>query len=521
MTPENDVPRIATPPGDTGPKRSLVLSGGGMRLSYQGGAIRALMEAGLNFYHIDATSGGSINLSMLFSGLTPVQMCDRWRTLNIWDTVSFMSLKDYLKVGHLEAAGDADGMIDKVYPHLGIDLERVRRVKGIVGTYNVLNYTRKAPDIISHEHIDMDMFVAGMSLPGVFPPVTRDGTDYLDCAFVQDANMMEAVRRGAEEIWLVWGLGNTADYKGGAFNIYMQMLEMSANGALNIELERIKELNDRILAGEKSPYGQTQPIRLHMIRPKHPLPLDPALYMSAIDNATLVDMGYADASAYLASMSEQGVPIEPNLSRQIEPKPGITFRETMAGGFALDETDPEAGAKKGQSTELAMHATIKVYDMERFISDPDHLGSITGRIDYPAFGENIPAKRGVFNLFSPTDDSQLKLMVYELEFAHEGQDYYLAGKKEVRDDPGFDLWSDTTTLYVQLHRGIDKTGPVVGAGILKLGVAELAKLVTTMHPTSADSLTAGAAVVAKFGRFFLGELYDSYVKPKKQWWKFW
>jgi predicted acylesterase/phospholipase RssA len=36
-------------PDDKGPRRSLVLSGGGMRVSYQAGVIKALMEAGLRF----------------------------------------------------------------------------------------------------------------------------------------------------------------------------------------------------------------------------------------------------------------------------------------------------------------------------------------------------------------------------------------------------------------------------------------------------------------------------------------
>ncbi len=191
---------------------------------------------------------------------------------------------------------------------------------------------------------------------------------------------------------------------------------------------------------------------------------------------------------------------------------GITFRETMQGGFSLDQSDPRSGEKQGnrQNSHLAMHATIDIHDLERFISDPNHLGSITGHIDFTPFGENMPAKSGVFNLFSPTDQPELKLMVYELAFNHEGQDYYLAGKKEVRNDPGFDLWADTTTLYCQLHQGTDKSAPIVGAGVLSLNVAELAKLVSTMRITNADSLSHTTKALFDFGKFFLGELWDSY-----------
>ena len=194
--------------------------------------------------------------------------------------------------------------------------------------------------------------------------------------------------------------------------------------------------------------------------------------------------------------------------------PGITFKETMTGGFALGQTETKAGRDAGNraGTELAMHATVTIDDVERFVADPQHLGGLAGTIDYAPLGQGIPSHSGVFNLFSPSDSPRLKLMVYELGFERDGKEYYLAGKKEVRDDPGFDLWSDTTTLYTQLHEGTDKSGPVAGAGILTLGVADLIKLLSTLRATGTDHLTQKAEAIAKFGRFFLGELWDSYVR---------
>jgi len=103
-------------------------------------------------------------------------------------------------------------------------------------------------------------------------------------------------------------------------------------------------------------------------------------------------------------------------------------------------------------------------------------------------------------------------MVYELAFEHEGEDYYLAGKKEVKDDPGFDLWSDTTTLFTKLHKGTDTTGPVVGAGVLSLGVTQLAKLVTTLTVTNASSAKETAETLMDFGKFFMGNLWDTYAR---------
>lgn len=506
-------PAAAPPEGYDGPKRSLILAGGGMRVAYQAGVVRALLESGLTFFHADGTSGGIINLAMLFSGLSPEEMCDRWRTLKVRDFVSFVAPHEYLKAFDMLAMGDADGIVGAVFPHLGIDVERINAASGMAGTFNVCNYTRKTNEAIAHEAVDLDLLVAGISLPIFIPPVRKGDDLYLDSVWIKDANLMEAVRRGADELWLVWCIGNTGEYRTGFFNQYVHMIELSANGCLFEEFDRINEINERIRRGEPV-YGHTRPIKLHVIKPEFPLPLDPDLFLGRINTATLIDMGYADAARYLGEMSEHGVPFQPEATKMTEATLGLSFNETMSGGFALGERDPATGAKKGKAAgnELALHASIAIRDLRGFVADPGHLGSLTGHIDFPPFGKNIPGKRGVFNLFSPTDQPKLKRMVYELGFEHDGKDYYLAGRKEVRDDPGLDMWADTTMLFTELHEGTDKSGPVVGAGILTLGIEELAGLVSTMRATNAKSIAEKAEALALFGHFFLGALWDGYAK---------
>lgn len=512
MRASGQVPHLAQPNGYRGPRRSLILSGGGLRLAYQAGVLRALSEAELVFSHFDATSGGAINLAMLLSGLSPVEMCDRWRALDLKELLSPLSLAEYLRSPGPAALIDSRTFRDKGFRALAIDIDRVRSATGVEATFNVCNFRRKTNEVVPHQQIDLDLLLAGMSLPGVFPPVRRDDALYLDSAFIKDANLMEAVRRGAQELWLVWCLGNTPEYRGGALYLYVQMLEMSANGALHDEFAQITEINARIRAGE-AVGGRSAPIRLHLIKPAYPLPLDPELFTGAVDLATLIDMGYADAKSYLETAKDEGVPFEPETTQMKGEELGLTFRETMSGGFALGETEPEPGRRRGEKggSELSLHATIRIQDLKKFVADPSHNGDITGHIDFTPFGENIPAKTGIFNLFSPTGQPRLKLMVYEIGFEHKGAEYYLAGRKEVRDDPGFDLWKDTTTLYTRLHKGRDKEGPVVGAGVLSLGVKELIKLVSTMRAVNADSAKEKAEAVAMFGKFFLGELWKSYA----------
>jgi len=515
MTEPIHIPSLAADSEGAAPRRSLILAGGGMRVAYQAGVLKALQQAGLTFFHGDGTSGGIMNLAMLLSGLTPDEMCRRWRTLDVKDFASLLPLRDYLKGLRTPALGDADGIVRKVFPHLGIDPARIRAARGMTGTFNVCNYTRKVNEAIPNQDIDLDLLVAGISLPIFMPPVRKGRSLYLDSVWIKDANLSEAVRRGAEELWLVWCIGNTAQYRDGPFSQYVHMIEMSAAGSLNEELAWIGELNARIAKGD-SPHGQRGPIRLHVVKPDYPLPLDPDFYLGRIDGATLINRGYADAMRYLATVRPEGVPLIPEVTTMHDTTTGVAFRETMAGHFALGESDPKAGAAKGRAggTRLAMHATIHIRDMREFVSDTQHRGSITGHIDFPPFGRDIPASGGVFQLFSPGNEPRLKWMVYELAFEHAGKSYYLAGKKDVRADSVFRLWSSTTTLYTRLHEGRDASGSVAGAGVLTLGAGELLKMLSTFHATDTESFRGRLGATGAFGGFFTKELWNTYIRKR-------
>ncbi len=495
MTDLSTRPYISPRPGYEGPRRSLILAGGGMRVAYQAGVIRALSEAGLCFAHGDGTSGGTMNLAMLLSGLSPEEMCDRWRTLQIKDFVSLMPLDQYLKAGDIAAMGDADGITGKVFPHLGIDVAKINAHQEMVGTFNVCNFTHKTNEVIPNDRIDLDLLVAGVSLPVFMPPVRKNGFLYTDSVWIKDANLMEAVRRGAEELWVLWCIGNTAEYYGGVFRQYVHMIEMSANGALFEEFERIKELG--------------RPVRLHVIKPEYPLPLDPDLYLGKIDTATLIDRGYADGKAYLKNMPAEGVPLEPEATRMRTSPPGIAFRETLSGALALGETDPEQGHPRGEP--IALHAAIQIRDLDRFLTDALHTAEAAAHLDYAPFGNALPASTGHFNVFSPAGQPGVKRVLYEFGFEHQGRPLHLAGEKEIHDGAGLNLWKQASTVYARLHEGEDTSGPVIGAGMLQWKMSEAPKLVASIHATDTPNVTESGKLVARFGRYFLGELWDSFA----------
>src|SRR3546814_12109064 len=97
-------------------------------------------------------------------------------------------------------------------------------------------------------------------------------------------------------------------------------------------------------------------------------------------------------------------------------------------------------------------------------------------------------------------------MVYELAFKHDGKDHYLAGRKQVHDGPGVDIWTDTTTLFTTLHQCRAAKAPVIAAGILRLDMGDFLRLMSTVKVTGSKSARQRAATVARFGHFSMGRL---------------
>lgn len=193
---------------------------------------------------------------------------------------------------------------------------------------------------------------------------------------------------------------------------------------------------------------------------------------------------------------------------------GLSFDETMAGPFAMGLDDPVAAARAGRRTgwRCALHATVTIPDLDAFADDPSHQGDLCGEFELPGFRSRIPFTGGTFALFSPSPNPGESLMRYEAGFSHAGRRYYFAGRKQIRSDLlGLDLWPDTTTLYARLHDGVDADGPVLGAGVLRLGVTDLVRLVASSRAVHADGPADAGAAYLRFGRVFVAGLVDAYV----------
>ncbi|MTI23154.1 patatin-like phospholipase family protein [Fulvivirga sp. RKSG066] len=332
----------AQPYNSLNPKRSLVLAGGGMRVAYQAGVVMALEEEGLEFHHVDGTSGGIFNTAMLASGATPSQMVHRWKTLKLKWFSSLLKAKEYLKPLKMRGLADADGIADKVFPHMKIDLLTINgNNNGITYTFNVCNFSDKTIEAIPHDVVLKEHLLAGVSLPMFMPAFEIGDAWYTDAVWIKDANLVEAVKRGSKELWLVWAIGNTSQYLPGAFNQYVHMIEMSAGGAILEEFAQIRATD----------------VKLHVIKPEYPLPLDPDFFFDKIDARSLINMGYANAKKYISEKSESGVQLDEKATKMKYPGDNLNLRCSFSGYMNF----------MGTSTEVDVHCYYQ------YISEKDEL----------------------------------------------------------------------------------------------------------------------------------------------------
>jgi len=191
---------------------------------------------------------------------------------------------------------------------------------------------------------------------------------------------------------------------------------------------------------------------------------------------------------------------------------GLVFRERMAGGFALGETDPRKGERKGleSNSRFDLQVTAAIPDLRHFLADPQHTGALTGVARFGPLGD-LEVLSGVIRLFHRTEDPNLKMMEYRFAFRQGMRAYYVAGQKEIRRRRLLHSWSETTTLLCRLYEGSDAHAPAVGAGVLHLTLWEFLKQLSTFQVTNAPSITARTSALLGFVRFFAAELLDSYL----------
>jgi cholesterol oxidase len=197
-----------------------------------------------------------------------------------------------------------------------------------------------------------------------------------------------------------------------------------------------------------------------------------------------------------------------------EAKPGIQFTETMTGFITLDSTvDYAQGHDQGKHNNTPFEFTLTVVsqDLEAMLADSNHQAAMYGIVKAPTLSPTpLTVTDGVFNLFvKDAETVDTRRMDYHLTMSAENGDvFYMEGHKIIHDNPGFDVWKDTTTLYVTVTTVAQEPSSVIGRGILEITPINFAKQLATIKVPNVKSNTDRLKYVARFGAFFAGEVFD-------------
>jgi cholesterol oxidase len=195
---------------------------------------------------------------------------------------------------------------------------------------------------------------------------------------------------------------------------------------------------------------------------------------------------------------------------------GLQFTETMTGYFSTEEKNDYQRAHdlgKKEHSPFTFTLTIISDDLDKMLTSDQHQAGMVGTVTAPALSPMpLTISEGKFNLFVKDEKDPGKLkMLYRMKLhTVGGRQFFFTGYKEASDDKGFDVWSDTSTLFITVFDGADETGPVVGKGILRILPKDFKKQVTTMKALNTSDALESAKAIKDFGLFFSKALYEQY-----------
>jgi predicted patatin/cPLA2 family phospholipase len=236
------------------PKRSLMLAGGGVKIAFQAGVLQVwLDEAGIEFDQGDAVSAACFNLAMWVQGMSGKQIADNWRQFNPLAAID-VHWTQIIKLPFAESILELNAFRNKIFPAWGLDWEKIQSSPR-QATFNVYNFSRHELRPLIPSEMTEDFLIAAASLPIWFPPVQIAGDTYLA------SNIEETIRRGADELWVIWTTSELGVWKHGFVGNFFGIFEAVTNGGYKLVLARIARNNLAIAQGKHGEFGRVITVR--------------------------------------------------------------------------------------------------------------------------------------------------------------------------------------------------------------------------------------------------------------------
>ena len=366
--------------------------------------------------------------------------------------------------------------------------ESARKIQSLVrGPYagairNTLTYL-----VMSHDGADGRLVLDGdhisVSWPNVDkrPIFTKIGADLQEAAAAQNATYVENPLRKlmGNRLTTVHPLGGCPmgeDATSGVVNHKGQVFK----GAAGIDVYESLYVSD----------GAVIPTSLGV---------NPLMTISALAERAVYHM--ADDRGWTIDYEKPTPPLPEQPERPI----GIQFSERMMGELTL-KVD-------GLPRKATAILTIVAEDLQAFVDPKDRTAKVVGTVDVPGLSpEPMTISQGTFKfLVKDPDRVDMTHMTYSAVLTDAAKrTRFLNGHKDIHDDRGFDLWSDTTTLFTTIYDGTDDNGPLLASGVLRISPADFARELRATRVTGTHDVTEILKAQALYGQTFAQEMFSVY-----------
>ncbi len=140
---------------------------------------------------------------------------------------------------------------------------------------------------------------------------------------------------------------------------------------------------------------------------------------------------------------------------------GVRWSEQLDGHVSLKQTDFNQAWLEGvrEESTASLSLFLQIDDMDEFAGAERRLARIEpgSLFECPELEGRMPVLRGQFELLAAADalvDELHLRMRYDVDVEDElGRHFHVAAFKLVENDPGYDSWADTTTLFAHVYQG--------------------------------------------------------------------
>ncbi len=215
---------------------------------------------------------------------------------------------------------------------------------------------------------------------------------------------------------------------------------------------------------------------------------------------------------------------------------GVRWSEMFKGWLAFGMTDFNQAMLSEHREPARATLSVAIPHLDSFlgrqadggVSDrPARAADVSsGSIECDGFSGPLTVTGGTFLAFVTAGDAEPRdalhqRMRYDLELrGPTGDRFRLEGFKLIENDPGYDSWSDTTTLFVRIYsagapgaaNAPDGAPPPVAIGVLRIGPPAFLRELATFRGTG-GSLAERIKAVARYQWFFASSLARVYMGP--------